>query len=71
MGVALILLKEGKSDWELHLLNTQYTIMVNVIEYLSHASGLHILFYLVGRKFRKPIKFELQLKDISFNSNMF
>ena len=71
MGVALILLKEGSQAGNYYLLNTQYTIMVTVIEYLSHASGLYILFYLVGRKFWKPIKFELQLKDISFNSNMF
>lgn len=57
MEVMLILLKGGRQTGNYYLLNTQYKIMVNVIEYLSHASGLHILFYLVVRKFRMPIKF--------------
>lgn len=69
MGVEPILLKGGRQAGNYYLLNTQYKIMVNVIEYVSHASGLHILFYLVGRKFRKPIKFELQLKEISFSNS--
>lgn len=38
MGVALILLKEGSQGWELLFIkNTQYTIMVNVIEYPMQA----------------------------------
>ena len=69
MGVEPILLKGGRQAGNYYLLNTQYKIMVNVIEYVSHASGLHILFYLVGRKLRKPIKFELKLKEISFSNS--
>ena len=69
MGVEPILLKGGIQAGNYYLLNTQYKIMVNVIEYVSHASGLHILFYLVGRKLRKPIKFELKLKEISFSNS--
>lgn len=37
MGVALILLKEGSQAGNYYLLNTQYTIMVNVIEYPMQA----------------------------------
>ena len=48
-------------------MSIRYKITVNIIEHISHTSILHILlFYLLGIKFRIPVKYEFQINNTFF-----
>lgn len=66
MEVMQILLKRERETGSYYLLSTRYKITVNIIEPISHASILHILFYLLGRKLRTPVKYEFQINNTYF-----